>query len=109
VRVRERAIDAFHSVRGDTPERILVSTIPTGGEWTSWRAGAAREVQRLETDYEGAGLPIEPSVKGLARGPVCQLRDPCIYEEDGRLYPVYSVAGESGLAIAAIEEPPGGA
>lgn len=104
VRVREGAIDAFYSVRGDAPERILVSTIPTAGEWTTWRAGEPRVVLEPATGYEGADLPVEPSVKGRAHGRVRQLRDPAVYEEGGRTWLVYSVAGESGLAIAEIVE-----
>jgi hypothetical protein len=30
---------------------------------------------------------------------VRQLRDPAIFEEDGRRYLLYSVAGEQGIAI----------
>lgn len=104
VRVRDGWVDAFHTIRGDAPERILVSRIVTDGDWMSWRAQPAEEVLEPETDYEGADLPIAPSVKGLARERVRQLRDPCIYEEEGRTYLVYSVAGERGLAIAELVE-----
>jgi hypothetical protein len=33
---------------------------------------------------------------------VHQLRDPAVYEEDGRTYLLYSVAGESGIAMAEL-------
>jgi hypothetical protein len=33
---------------------------------------------------------------------VNQLRDPAIFEEDGRTYLLYAVAGESGIAIAEL-------
>jgi hypothetical protein len=36
---------------------------------------------------------------------VNQLRDPAIFEEDGRVYLLYSVAGEAGIGIAEIEIP----
>jgi hypothetical protein len=36
--------------------------------------------------------------------PVRQLRDPAIYQEDGRTYLLYSVAGEHGIAIAELLE-----
>jgi hypothetical protein len=35
--------------------------------------------------------------------PVRQLRDPCIFEEDGALHLVYAIAGEQGLALARLE------
>lgn len=31
-----------------------------------------------------------------------ELRDPAIFEEDGRVYLVYVVAGESGIGIAEL-------
>jgi len=31
------------------------------------------------------------------------LRDPAIFEEDGNIYLLYSVAGELGIAIAALK------
>jgi hypothetical protein len=34
---------------------------------------------------------------------VNQLRDPAIFEEDGRIYLLYSIAGEAGIGIAEIE------
>ena len=33
---------------------------------------------------------------------VRQLRDPCVYEEDGRTYLLYSGGGESGIGIAEV-------
>lgn len=96
------ALDVFYSVRGDEPERILVSRIEGGPDWSAWRASPARLVLEPETEYEGADLPVEPSAKGRAQGRVRQLRDPCIYREHGRVYLLYSIAGESGIAIAEI-------
>ena len=47
-------------------------------------------------------LRLEPSGFGAAEGAVNQLRDPAIYEEDGRIYLLYAIAGESGIAIAEL-------
>jgi hypothetical protein len=33
---------------------------------------------------------------------VNQLRDPAVYEESGRTFLLYAVAGESGIAIAGV-------
>jgi hypothetical protein len=57
---------------------------------------------RPELDYEGAKLPNERSKRGYIDERVNQLRDPAIYEENGETYLLYSVAGESGIAIAEI-------
>ena len=53
-------------------------------------------------DWEGADAPLEPSVRSTAYGHVNQLRDPAIFEEDGRVFLLYAVAGESGIAIAEV-------
>ena len=53
-------------------------------------------------EWEGANLPLAKSVRSFAPGPVNQLRDPAIYEEDGRVYLLYAVKGESGIALAEL-------
>lgn len=95
-------LDIFYSRVADCPERILVSRMALAGDWRSWRPGRPEEVARPETDYEGAQLAPAPSRLGAARQRVCELRDPALIEEDGRLYMVYAVAGEAGLAIAEL-------
>ena len=55
-----------------------------------------------ETEYEGIGLPLAPSVRGLSVEPVRQVRDPGVFEEDGTPYLLYSVAGEQGIGAARI-------
>ena len=54
-------------------------------------------------NYEGANLPMAASRGGYIDERVHQLRDPAIYQEDGKIYLLYSVAGESGIAVAEIE------
>jgi hypothetical protein len=88
----------------DCPERILRATIDLTPDWMAWRATDPEVVLEPKTDWEGADLPLEPSRRGWAPEPVRQLRDPAIYREDGRTYLLYSVAGESGIAIAEVRE-----
>ena len=97
----------FWSRVGDNPERILCSPVSLVGDWRSWRAGRATEVLAPRELWEGGELPSEPSVRGWVDEPVCQLRDPAIFAEDGRTYLLYSVAGESGIAVAEIDGAPG--
>lgn len=92
----------FWSRVGDCPERILCSAIALEGDWTSWRAGPAMEVLEPGEPWEGAGLPLAPSERGWVDEPVRQLRDPAIFAEDDQTYLLYSVAGESGIAIAEL-------
>lgn len=88
----------------DAPERILVSRLDLSGDWRTWRAGEAIELLRPEQPWEGADLPVEPSFRGAINRPVNQLRDPAILEEDGRVYLLYAVQGEGGIAIAELME-----
>jgi hypothetical protein len=92
----------FWTQAGDVPERILLSRIDLRGDWTSWRDSAPIEVLRPERRWEGADAPLTPSVRSTAYGMVNQLRDPAIYEENGRVFLLYAVAGESGIALAEV-------
>jgi len=103
--VRGDELLVFWSRIGDTPERILCSRVQLSGDWGSWHAGPATEVVEPEYPWEGAGQPLEASVQGWVDEPVRQLRDPAIFSEDDHTYLLYSVAGESGIAIAELETP----
>ncbi len=92
----------FFSRKGDSPERILVSAVDLTRPWETWQPGPERLVLRPELDWEAARAPVEPSSSGAVRGLVHQLRDPGIYEEDGRLYLLYSGSGERALGIARL-------
>ena len=104
VRLAGDRLSVFYSNAGDCPERILVSKIDLRPDWMEWRASAPSVVLEPETDYEGADLPLEPSQRGLTEVRVRQLRDPAIFEEHGEIYLLYSVAGESGIAIARLHD-----
>ncbi|WP_210238356.1 hypothetical protein, partial [Mesorhizobium sp. M2E.F.Ca.ET.209.01.1.1] len=60
------------------------------------------ELLRPQTNFEGADLPLRPSRDGAAEGKENALRDPAIFEENGRTWLLYAVAGESGIALAEI-------
>ena len=88
---------------GDVPESIMLSTIDISGDWMEWRESDAVVVLQPEFDWEGANAPLEPSVRSTAYGTVNQLRDPALYIEDGIVYLLYAVAGESGIALARVD------
>lgn len=92
----------FYTEVDDCPEHIKVSQIALTADWQTWQPTPPTSVLLPTLPYEGAGLPVVPSARGSVEEPVCQLRDPAIYIEDGRLYLLYSVAGESGIALAEI-------
>ncbi|MCY3735965.1 MAG: hypothetical protein OXG13_06155 [Gemmatimonadaceae bacterium] len=100
--VEGATLHLFFSRKEDAPERILVTAVDLAGPWESWQPGPERLVLRPELDWEGAGAPVEASRSGAVAGLVHQLRDPGIYEEDGRLYLLYSGSGERALGIARL-------
>ncbi len=100
---RDEVLHVFWTRVGDTPEHILHSTIDLEGDWSTWIPSDPESVLAPEEAWEGADLAIVPSARGQVTTRVRQLRDPAIVDHNGRLYLVYSVAGESGLAIAQID------
>lgn len=103
LRVVEDELQVFWTQVGETPERILLSTINLTKDWLEWKESSQIEIIRPETEWEGGKLPTEPSFRGPINEPVCQLRDPAIYEEEDKTFLLYSIAGESGIAIAEIK------
>jgi hypothetical protein len=102
---RSNELWVFWTQVGEAPERILLSRVDLTGDWDSWKETAPIEVLRPERSWEGADAPLVPSVRSTAYGHVNQLRDPAIFEEGGRVYLLYAVAGESGIAIAEVVMP----
>ena len=101
--VRDSTLYVFWTQVGDAPERLLLSRIDLTGDWSAWKESEAVEVLRPEEEWEGSGLPIEASIRGAIEKPVNQLRDPALYEEDGKLWLLYSIAGEYGIAISTLQ------
>ncbi|MEE4300335.1 MAG: hypothetical protein V2J24_12915 [Pseudomonadales bacterium] len=101
--LRGDLLHVFHTNVGDAPERILVSTIDTRAPFEEWQASEAVEVLRPERSWEGAELPVVPSLRSVAPNPVNQLRDPAVFEEAGRAFLLYAVAGEAGIGLAELE------
>ena len=95
-------LQVFWTEVGNTPETILHSTIKLSPDWINWKESSPVEILRPEFSWEGADAPLTPSVRSTAYGHVNQLRDPAVYIENGRIYLLYAVAGESGIAIAQL-------
>jgi hypothetical protein len=104
VELRGNVLRIYYSRIGDEPERILVSEVRLTSDWSRWRSSKPSTVLGPERDYEGADRPLEVSRPDEAAGRVRQLRDPAIFREGRRTYRLYTVAGESGLAIAELRE-----
>ncbi|MEX0964759.1 MAG: hypothetical protein WDZ52_12040 [Pseudohongiellaceae bacterium] len=101
--IRDNTLHVFWAQVGDAPERIYMSTIDMQGDWMQWQESEPVEVLRPETEFEGALLEIASSRRGHIDERVNQLRDPTIFAENGRVYLLYAVAGEHGIAIAELD------
>lgn len=107
VLVRGDRLFVFWTRRGDSPERILLSSIDLRPAWTAWRASRPLLALSPEREWEGGLLPLKRSRGGASPGPERALRDPAVFEDAGRVYLLYAVAGESGIAIAEVCSLPG--
>ena len=100
--VRGNTLYVFWTQAGHAPERVLASTIDMEGDWLTWQESEPTEILRSERRWEGSDLEVAPSRRGYIDVRAHQLRDPAIYEEGDDVYLLYSVAGESGIALAQL-------
>lgn len=91
----------FYTRKEDAPERVIVSTVRLADDWETWVASSPLEVMKPEEVYEGVNYSILPSKKGPAIN-VHQIRDPYVFTEGGKQYLFYSIAGETGIALAEL-------
>ena len=101
---RDDGFLVYYTRIGDRPESILRSRVDVDDVQRQWRAGLPDFVLGPQEDWEGARLPVTASRAGAARGPENAVRDPAIFIEEDRVYLLYSVAGESGIAIAEVRD-----
>lgn len=101
--VRGRTLQLCWSIVGEAPERLYFGRVDLTGDWRDWRIKDAAELLRPERSWEGADQPLRASKVGAADEAVNQLRDPCLFEEAGPVYLLYSCAGESGIGLAELE------
>ena len=104
IKIDGNVLTVFYSRAGDLPEIIMSSKVTMAGDWKTWRLSPPEKVLEPELDYEGANVPprapTNADMRVLPRPLFRELRDPCIFREDGRTYLFYSVAGERGIAGA---------
>ncbi|HLK59853.1 MAG TPA: hypothetical protein VKU00_25045 [Chthonomonadaceae bacterium] len=97
------SLHVFYTRANDTPERILYSRVTLGRDWAQWKPTSAQECLAPETKWEGADLPLTATRIGAQDKPIRALRDPALYQEKGKTYLLYAIAGESGIALAEWE------
>jgi hypothetical protein len=101
VTAADQVLVFYTNVGDDPPERVLLTKIQLTPDWMQWKEERPVTILTPQTEYEGAELPLARSVRGAATGRR-ELRDPALYHEAGKWYLLYSVAGESGIAIAEL-------
>ncbi len=104
--VQGDTLTVFYTRTGDTPERILASQVKLSLDWTQWKPTEPKEFLKPEMPWEGANLPLQATHIGALEGPENALRDPAVFQEAGKTYLLYSIAGESGIAMAEIQPSP---
>jgi len=103
IKVKGDNILVFYTRVGDSPEHIMLTTFDLRGDWKKWRPSLPPvDVLFPDMEWEGALLPSVESKHG-STGPTRALRDPCIFEDGGHVYLLYSVKGEQGIAISRLE------
>ena len=102
VQLNQDTLTVFYSNAHDCPERILWTRIHLDSDWHNWQISTPETLLTPETEYEGADCPVEPSQRGSVHHRVHQLRDPCVFKDEGKTYLLYSVAGERGIAIGEL-------
>jgi len=100
--IKDNVLHVFYTRAGDKPERILYSKITLAKDWSEWKTTPAEEVLAPEMSWEGADLPVSAAKIGALDVRQHALRDPAIFQENGKTYLLYAIAGESGIGIAEI-------
>jgi hypothetical protein len=89
---------------GDSPERILLSMLDTPDDWQQWGFTETWEIHRAQKTWEGADITPRASQYGAIMERANELRDPAIFVEDGKIYLLYAIAGEQGIAIGELRK-----
>lgn len=104
----QEGIHVIWSRAGDCPESLLISSLLMDDEpdslqqWHQWQLGETNVLHKPERSWEGNKESLTPSRYGGTMNSVYEIRDPCIFQEDGEVYLLYCVRGEQGIAIARL-------
>ena len=98
---RGNDLHVFYTRAFEKQESIMHAVMRLDGDWKTWTLAEPRLLLKPEHEWEGASLRMKRSSYG-STGKANALRDPCIYEEAGKVYLLYSFKGENGIAIARI-------
>jgi len=93
-------IFVFYTRIGDAPERVYASHLLM--ENHSPRLINEVEILRPLYRFEGSECNLEESSSGPSLRFENAVRDPYVFEEDGKYYLFYTIGGESGIAVCEL-------
>jgi len=102
VHVRGSVLHVFWTRIGDAPERIFHGTVDLVADWMSWHLAGATEILRPARPWEGGACDVAPSRVGASDALENALRDPCIFDDGGTLWLLYSGGGERAIGAARL-------
>lgn len=100
--VHNSKIFVFYSIVGDCPEHICYSEILKINK-NKIKTGIKNSIVKPEYKYEHDDKKPKISKYGSSTDKVNQLRDPYVFKDDDKIYLLYTVCGEKGIAICEIE------
>lgn len=105
----QQTIEVIWSRAGDCPESLLISPLEMTDSdndlhWHKWRLGHTSVLHQPTRSWEGANELLVASSYGGTMHAVNEVRDPCIYQENGEIFLLYSIRGEQGIAIGTLTE-----
>ena len=104
MQVVDDTLYVFWSRVGDSPERILFSSVDLSpDDWNDWMATEAVDVLASESTWEGSEIEMLSSLRGEMPVATHELRDPYVFTDtDGQTYLLYSGSGEQALGLVRL-------
>jgi hypothetical protein len=97
----------FYTLVGDAPELIYYCKLKISDNIEDWDVISNHILTPPQFKFEGADSQLIPSNFGSATHRygemnLNELRDPCIFEENGGVYILYTFNGEAGIALGRL-------
>jgi len=107
VYIKDDYLFIFYTLVGDAPEQIYYCKLKLSDDIEDWDVISNHILTPPQFKFEGADSQLIPSNFGSATHrygelSLNELRDPCIFEEDGDVYILYTFNGEAGIALGRL-------
>jgi hypothetical protein len=97
-------LQVFFTMTGHSPERVLVTSVNLASDcwYCAPPQAVPEEILRAEQPWEGSEVAPEPSRKGPEYRLANAIRNPYVFEDEGKLYLFYVGGGERAIGIASL-------